>query len=328
MSDARAIASAAPLERNEKVPTVSVIIATYNRSHTLRHAIQSVRDSSFREWELIVVGDACTDDSAECVASFADPRISFVNLPDRCGDQSGPNNRGIELSRGRYIAFLNHDDLYLSNHLALCVAALEESGADLVWVPCAVAIPRSRPAADELPCDFRLMGVPVGSRYTPFGFYFASSWVLRRDIVERIGPWPAADRTFVAPSQAWFFRASRSGATLRFLPTVSVIAVPAAFRPGSYSLSESSDHEWLARWRREEPRWRERMLEAAAVNEAMQRLTFQHFRPLGAIRRLLAGPIQAVLTLVGIHPQSLDVALRFGPRGRVIRTHRRRSGAV
>ena len=69
-------------------PAVSVIIATYNRSQPLRHAIQSVCHSSLRDWEIIVVGDACTDDTAECVSSFNDPRIRLVNLPNRCGDQS------------------------------------------------------------------------------------------------------------------------------------------------------------------------------------------------------------------------------------------------
>jgi glycosyltransferase involved in cell wall biosynthesis len=93
-------------------PTVSVIIATYNRSQTLRHAVQSVCNSSFSDWELIVVGDACTDDTAQCVSSFDDPRIRFVNLPSRCGHQAGPHNHGLALARGRYVAFLNHDDFY------------------------------------------------------------------------------------------------------------------------------------------------------------------------------------------------------------------------
>ena len=128
-----------PAETSSAPPHVSVIIATYNRAHTLRHAIQSVRDSSFTDWELIVVGDACTDDTAECVASFADSRIRFENLPSRCGYQSGPHNHGIAIACGTFIAFLNHDDFYLRDHLANCVAALETGNADLVWAPCAAA---------------------------------------------------------------------------------------------------------------------------------------------------------------------------------------------
>ena len=58
-------------------PKVSIITATYNCSHILRYAINSVLNSGFRDWELIVVGDHCTDDTQECVASFNDDRIRF-----------------------------------------------------------------------------------------------------------------------------------------------------------------------------------------------------------------------------------------------------------
>ena len=76
-------------------PVVSVIIATYNRSRVLAHAIESVRYSTVSNWELIVVGDHCTDDTAAIVASFDDPRITFINLPQNVGEQSGANNEGV-----------------------------------------------------------------------------------------------------------------------------------------------------------------------------------------------------------------------------------------
>ena len=76
-------------------PIVSVVLATYNRSRVLAHAIESVRSSTLTDWELIVVGDHCTDDTAEVVASFDDPRITFINLPQNVGEQSGPNNEGV-----------------------------------------------------------------------------------------------------------------------------------------------------------------------------------------------------------------------------------------
>ena len=67
--------------------TVSVVMATYNRPRALRLAVASVRAQTFTDWELIVVGDACTDETAEVVAGFGDARIRFVNLPVRCGEQ-------------------------------------------------------------------------------------------------------------------------------------------------------------------------------------------------------------------------------------------------
>lgn len=61
-------------------PKVNIIVATYNRSNVLVHAIESVKCSTPTEWEMLVVGDACTDDTAEVVAGFHDTRIRFVNL--------------------------------------------------------------------------------------------------------------------------------------------------------------------------------------------------------------------------------------------------------
>ena len=68
-------------------PLVSIVIATYNRSQVVAHAIDSVRRSTITDWELIVVGDHCTDDTEAVVAGFADPRITWVNLAQNAGEQ-------------------------------------------------------------------------------------------------------------------------------------------------------------------------------------------------------------------------------------------------
>lgn len=114
-------------------PLVSVITATYNRSHVLRYAIASLIRSGFSGWEQIVIGDACTDDTGEVVAAFNDPRICFINLSENTGEQSGPNNEGCRLARGRYIAFLNHDDLWFPGHLQTLIEWIERENADLVY---------------------------------------------------------------------------------------------------------------------------------------------------------------------------------------------------
>ena len=307
-------------------PTVSVIIATYNRSQTLRHAVQSLCDSSFSDWELIVVGDACTDDTAQCISSFSDPRIRFVNLASRFGHQAGPHNQGLALARGRYVAFLNHDDFYFPDHLEKCVAELESSGADLVWVPCAIAQVKAVPDGDR-PFSFALHGVPAAFGYAPLATYISSSWVFRRGLAERVGPWCSPDKAYVTPSQEWLFRAWYSGATLRFLPSVTVIVVLAGPRPGSYARRISPEHELIAQWLKDDPKCRERILEEAAVNEAMGHFLHYRYPSLRSLRRMLLRPVYFLLAQMGIHPLSLPIAMVFGRRGSVVRNHRRITGA-
>lgn len=302
-------------------PVVSVVMATYNRSEALRHAVASVRRSTIADWELIVVGDACTDDSEACVSSFGDPRIRFVNLTERCGDQSRPNSHGVALARGRYVAFLNHDDLYFPDHLGACVSELEATGADLVWVPCARLLPE---AAHGPTGRFVLSGVPGTPAYSPTSGYFASSWVFRRTLADRVGPWLPPERSYVAPSQAWLFAAWRMGADLRFLPRVGVVLVPAGERPGCYARRECPDQTWLSEWMARDPRCRERVLEEAAVTEAMTRVAAIDRPSLWSLRRLLLRPLYGLLVRCGVHPASLAHRLRYGRRGnfvRFLRTH-------
>jgi glycosyltransferase involved in cell wall biosynthesis len=304
-------------------PRVSVVIATWNRSEVLKHAIRSVLASTFTDWEMIVVGDACTDDTEECVASFGDPRIRFVNLPQNSGEQSRPNNHGITLARGDYVAFLNHDDLYLTDHLAVCVAELDRGEADLVWAAAAVAHASPR-AAHSL--TFALEGVPPAEGYSPFAFYSASTWMFRRELADSVGPWKDSSSLYVTPSQEWLFRAWRSGARLRFLSRVGVVVIWSGVRPDSYAIRESRDHELLARWMREDAGFLARMLEDAAIDAAQTAIGTRHHAPGGAIARLLARPIYNLLILLGIHPSSLGMFIRHGRKGGFIRHQRRFTG--
>jgi hypothetical protein len=111
---------------------VSVIVPTYNSSRTLHAAIASVLRQDLAELELLVVGDACTDDSAAVAASFADPRVSWLNLPANSGGPCRPRNEGLRRARGRTIAYLGHDDLWLPWHLSTLTAAIERTGTALV----------------------------------------------------------------------------------------------------------------------------------------------------------------------------------------------------
>jgi glycosyltransferase involved in cell wall biosynthesis len=314
-------------ERISTPPLVSVVIATYNRSRVLAHAIESVRRSTLADFELIVVGDHCTDDTSEVVRSFDDERITYVNLPQNVGEQSGPNNEGVRLARGRYIAFLNHDDMYFPDHLASAVSFCEQSGADLVWGPLLVALPASESELASGCWRFRLSGVPAGQDYDPRVFVFASAWLMKRELTDAVGPWQPAHKTFVSSSQDWLFRAWRSGARLRFCSGVSVLAVPAGARDGSYTADSSPEHEFFSTEMRENPRFRDTALEIAAIAGERETNNYRMGRsPAAAVRGLLFGPASAASLYLGVHPYAPIFALRHGRRGNLINALRRRTG--
>ncbi|KPK62685.1 MAG: hypothetical protein AMK73_05760, partial [Planctomycetes bacterium SM23_32] len=106
-------------------PTVTVLMPTYNRPSCLPDAIRSVAGQQFADWELLVINDGGRD-VGDVVASFRDARISYLSLPENRG-KAACLNLGLERARGRYVAYLDDDDVWYPNHLATLVRALEEN---------------------------------------------------------------------------------------------------------------------------------------------------------------------------------------------------------
>ena len=104
----------------QPVPQVSIIMPCRNGAKTIADAIRSVQRQTFSDWELVVVDDRSTDKSAEIVRQFAqeDPRVILLRNERPTGFPATPRNVGIEAARGRYIAFLDCDDEWLSTKLA------------------------------------------------------------------------------------------------------------------------------------------------------------------------------------------------------------------
>ena len=230
-------------------PAVSVITATYNRPRVLAYAIRSVLAQTVGDWELIVVGDACAPATAEVVASFADPRLRYHNLPVNFGEQSGPNNVGVELARAPLIAFLNHDDLWFPDHLATALAALDRARADLVFAPIALIQPAD---ATTLVADAWTVPRTVRhrrGRYDPATTMApASSWVFRRRLHEGLGGWRPARELYGESSQDFLFRAWRTGARLVAGPQTTALMFSSAWRARAYVAD--SDLEQAHFWRR------------------------------------------------------------------------------
>ena len=217
-------------------PRVTVIISTYNWSTVLPYAIESVLAQTMPDFELLVIGDGCTDDLEQVVAGIKDQRVRWINLAVNTGHQAGPNNRGLEEAKGEFIAYLGHDDLWLPHHLQCMIDALEHSRAAV-----AHTLLMSMPPGKEA-------GTPVapiaGVGSAP------SCTVHRRSVTEKIGGWKDYRQIDVPPEIDLFRRAQAAGFAALFVPRLTVIKFPALHRKNVYR--ERPCHEqsvWLERIR-------------------------------------------------------------------------------
>lgn len=221
-------------------PAVTVIIPTYNWSTVLPYSIGSVLDQTFTDFELLVIGDRCTDDSEQVVTSINDARVTWRNLSVRTKHQSGPNNAGIEAARGEIIAYLGHDDLWLPHHLEALVAAIQ-GGASMAHGRTLNVVPGRAPEV----FPFRFWP------YLPGAWIPPTAMAHTRELVLRAGGWrPPSETETHAPEADLWRRMATIGGRPRLLSRLTNVKFPAARRPGVYKDQPSEEQaRWLRRIR-------------------------------------------------------------------------------
>jgi glycosyltransferase involved in cell wall biosynthesis len=130
--------------RNDK-PLVSVVIHTYNNSRELtERAIPSVLRQTYKNLEIIVVGDHCTDDTAERIGTLAHDKLTFYNLPKR-GDYPQdpfkkwlvagvvPANKALDMATGEWIAPLDDDDEFTDDHVEVLLNFALQGDYEMVY---------------------------------------------------------------------------------------------------------------------------------------------------------------------------------------------------
>ena len=111
---------------------ISIVTPLYNSDLYISSCINSVISQTYTNWELIIVDDCSTDNSVEIVKSFSDSRINIVMLDVNSG-AGVARNEAIKIAKGKYIAFLDSDDIWHSKKLETQIKFMEAKNVDLSY---------------------------------------------------------------------------------------------------------------------------------------------------------------------------------------------------
>ena len=221
-------------EETMKPPMISIVMPTYNRARLIGDTLASIRGQSFENWELIIVDDGSTDDTAAVINAIGDPRVRYTRRP-HSGIGAEVKNAGLALATGEYLAFMDSDDLWHSSKLAKQLDALERHpGAGFCICGGYNFIELNRPGRAYYK---KTEGEYYGNIFSDF---FDSGWpaytqtlLVRRDCVQEVGAFPESG--------------SFAGGDLDFLLSLAlrfhaVILYEALFfhrlHPGTFSLTD------------------------------------------------------------------------------------------
>lgn len=198
---------------------ISVIIPVYNTGALLIETVNSVLQQSFTDFELILVDDGSREPTREIIAGFTDERIVVITQPN--GGVASARNTGISAASGKYIALLDHDDLWHKDKLLIQKQMLDsDSGAVLVYSP--IEVFGSSDTID-IP-DYGIVGGDAFvSELEQNKIHSTSCVMFRKETVEKNG---IVFVTGTVPCDDWYFifswRSTVSSFTLRMFRCITV----------------------------------------------------------------------------------------------------------
>ena len=188
---------------NDSSPLFSIIIPLHNKEATIIETWNSLKSQTFQNWECLIIENRSTDQGVEKVKMIEDQRLQLI-ISEATGPCSA-RNRGIEQARGKWILFLDADDLLPPEYLQAKVKAIEgQPGADLYTCPWEEQDPHGKIERHD----------PMGSRvsqeemlasafvYPPFAVH---TTIIRKELLSPELRWPEAlDQGLCEDAIFWF----------------------------------------------------------------------------------------------------------------------------
>lgn len=191
-------------------PLLSVIIPAYNGAAFLAEAVESIYQQNYRSLEIIIVDDGSTDDTARIAANFKDD-VRYV-YQAHSGRPAAGRNRGVKESVGEIIGFLDQDDLWPANKLALQIPPLlNDVSLDVILGHTQM---------------MQLTGATNGKREfeassKPVDYMLLSSALFKRPVFEKVGFFDES-LAYFGDDLDWFIRAREQGVSVRQLKEVTL----------------------------------------------------------------------------------------------------------
>lgn len=189
-------------------------------------AIESVLDQSVSDFELLVVGDGCTDETASVVAGFADPRIRWWDLPKGKGFGYDNRNKALREAIGDLVAFMAHDDLWFADHLSLLAEAFHDEAVDFAYSRPLWVFPDGRIIPNTFNLNLPEVREPFMKQH--FNAIPACCVVHRRACFDRVGYWNEALPR--AGDLDMWVRILSAGGAFRFVSTPTALHFRANWR--------------------------------------------------------------------------------------------------
>ena len=218
------------------MPHFSVVIAAFNAARWIVPTVRSALNQSYADYEIIVIGDGCTDQTGDILISNFGNAVRWKNLDRNSGGQSYPNNEGIRLSHGTHIAYLGHDDIWSPRHLEQLAGVMRTQKADFAV---SGAVYHGPPGSRY----YQITGIFDDPRTAEKEFFPPSSFAHRRDVVDRIGFWRDPSQLRAPADCEFLLRAAGLGCSFASTKTITVHKFAAGHRYLSYRFPSGKEQE-------------------------------------------------------------------------------------